>query len=159
MRWADAAQAGNATVEWISLTLEFHGQNDAASAPSDYAPANAEQSLPQSKLRQRSCDPLSTLRAVGERKRDPFSILRADVNPRTPEDSRFLHPVLRYYHKAREAEPLLVSTLHIIEDFMQSGQTFSSTYCPWRDGCKTWGRVASLRLAPWLTKAMSSSQH
>jgi hypothetical protein len=60
--------------------------------------------------------------------KDPFALDRADTSLRHPEESHFLHPVLRYFHAASPgcgsnvsssvAAPCApVATLHIIEDF------------------------------------------
>ena len=48
----------------------------------------------------------------GERARDPFSLMRANVGLHNPHLSHFLHPVLRYY-----AGGALVAVTHVLEDF------------------------------------------
>ena len=105
-RWAsisDAARSSGvsrAHTEWIMLTLEFG--RTTSRAKSNQSGASLE-------------DAFTDMGLI--RRRDPFSRLRAKVDPQSPEESRFLHPVLRYYSKAPGLEATLLSELHIVEDF------------------------------------------
>ena len=157
-------------VEWITLSLEFGGASHpelhhsatSGSVPSppamdamDNGAADAAASSPSARKKAKGKGSSSSVAAGGssmstaatgpspDRIEDPFSLLRANSTFWNPEWSRFLHPVLRYYHSALDsrcgsgyalggpskacplssrgglAPPLMAPVLehHILEDF------------------------------------------
>lgn len=105
-------------LEWITLTLEFDNADRAAEAAAAAAAAAAEPQQQQERPSEEEIE--AAEHAAYARKvswsRDPFSLLRANATLKRPEDSHFLHPVLRYYHTGISSErPALYA--HIIEDF------------------------------------------
>lgn len=92
-------------VEWIAVTLEFG--SGSSSAPD---PAKQPKVGPNGQV-----DPVAAFKARAEWARDPFSLLRANVSLWDPENSHFLHPVLRYYNTAYDPESP-AAELHLIED-------------------------------------------
>ena len=89
-----------APAEWITLTLEFG--RPLAPRMDNQRGASLEDAFASRGL----------IRHV-----DPFSRLRANGDPHSPEKSRFLHPVLRYYDASSGGDPAPLSELHIIENF------------------------------------------
>lgn len=135
---AQAATTTGAATEYITLALEFGGRKYAGRKPGgsayDYGlpsitpPADGDDgdAAPQ---------PTHTPTAHAPPE-DPYDVDRANTSFFDPERSRFLHPVLRYYHtglqgKAAGADAAAIAIppplleMHLLEDFEASYVAFA----------------------------------
>jgi hypothetical protein len=108
-RWALEESGATEDHEWITLTMEY-----------GKAPKKQQKSEARATFNTQPDD--GRTHFAEDYVRDPFALNRGTSNLRTPEDSHFLHPILRYYRSGAadahigHAAPQLLSELHIIED-------------------------------------------
>ena len=123
----------SSATEWITLSLDFGGS---VSHPDGRHTATSGGAPPDAAARNAGAAARKAAPPTGVLAEDPYSLHRGNTTFFTPEQSRFLHPVLRYYHSelsggggvggSSSSDPVVpVLEHHIREDFNNDWTHFS----------------------------------